>query len=304
MTDAIAGAVWFALNGSAVAAAWRLVRRAWPDDSLPQAAMHSLVMLWSAIVVVCLLLGGLGVLTPTNMGALMLLLSALVHCLGVRQSIVPSRGRAATFLDACRSGQETQMAAPQQNEGIKNEGINRRTRRRWLPCILWVAMFAVAGGMVTQRLLEFPKYWDDLMYHLPFVDHWLQDRSIFAPATSEWTNACNAEILGLWSVAPFTGDFWIGLANAPVVALLALGMVELGRQIGLSAPMRHAAAIAALATNVVLVQLTDLENDTAVAALFVAGLAYGLRYSRFRRTADLALCACALGLLPGVKYYA
>src|SRR5205814_1608244 len=133
------------------------------------------------------------------------------------------------------------------------------------------------GHVITSGLLRFPGDWDTLMYHLPLVDKWLQARGLYIPDFSHWYNPGNHELLALWLAAPFSGDFLTALCNIPSVVLLAAGAGELARQSGLSRAWCNLMALAVLANFVVVKQLTDAENDVAVAALFLACLAYALR---------------------------
>jgi hypothetical protein len=174
---------------------------------------------------------------------------------------------------------------------------------------LWGAVWAVVfalwfGHVATAGLLRFPDDWDTLMYHLPLVDHWLQARSLYAPDGLRWSDPGNNELVTLWAVAPFSGDFLYALTNLPAAVLLACASVELGRLLGLTVSFRHLAGLAVVTNFVLLKQLIDTENDVAVAALFAAGLAYAMRHAERGRTADLVLGVACLGLLAGVKYYA
>jgi hypothetical protein len=171
-----------------------------------------------------------------------------------------------------------------------------------LACVVVLALWA--AHLVLNGLLAFPRDWDTLMYHLPLVDHWLQARSLYAPDAFRWFNAGTNELLALWIVAPCSGDYLAALNNVPACLLLALGTLELARGLELRAPFDYLLAFAATATPVFFTQLFDNENDIAVAGLFVTCLAYGLRYVRRPRAADLGLAAVAVGLLAGVKYYA
>ena len=124
------------------------------------------------------------------------------------------------------------------------------------------------------------------------------------PTALLWNTPGNNELVTLWLVAPFSGDFLYGLTNLPAAVLLACATVEIGRQIGLSTTWRNLSALAVVTNYVVLRQLITVENDVAVAALFVASLNYTLRYADHRCFADLLLGVVCLGLLAGVKYYA
>jgi hypothetical protein len=153
-------------------------------------------------------------------------------------------------------------------------------------------------------LLRFPDDWDTLMYHLPLVDHWLQAQDLYASAGLRWSDPGNNELLALWLVAPFSGDFLHALNNLPAAILLACGAFELGKHVGLASTWRHLTSLAAVTNFVVFRQVTDAENDVAVAACFITFLGYAYRYSDGRRRADLVLGAVTLGILAGVKFYA
>ncbi|VTR93096.1 Uncharacterized protein OS=Kutzneria albida DSM 43870 GN=KALB_6274 PE=4 SV=1 [Gemmata massiliana] len=158
--------------------------------------------------------------------------------------------------------------------------------------------------MVTGGLLRFPTDWDTLMYHLPFVNHWLQAGSLYASGGMRWSDPGNNELITLWIVAPFSGDFLCTLTNLPATILLGCAAVELGRQLGLSVHFRHIAGLAVVSNFVVLKQLIDVENDVAVAALFLSCLSFVLRYVKCGGAEELILGAICFGLLAGVKFYA
>jgi hypothetical protein len=141
------------------------------------------------------------------------------------------------------------------------------------------------------------------MYHMPLVVQWLQAGSLYAPREANWGFPGNNELIALWAVAPFSGDFLVALNNLPAVVILSLAAAELGRQLGTGPVLSLAAGVAVTAGQVVFRQLVDAENDVAVAAWFLTATCYGARYSRARGSADLALAAVAAGLTAGVKYY-
>jgi hypothetical protein len=162
---------------------------------------------------------------------------------------------------------------------------------------LWI------GHTIMDGLLDFPYGWDSLMYHLPLVDHWLRAGSLYAPECKHWSVPGNNELVGLWMVAPFSGDFLVGLTNLSAPLLLALGSVEVARRLGLGGAFPHLAGLAVVANYPVLGQMVGLQNDLPAAGLFVTCLAYGLRYGQQGRPADLIFASIGLGLLTGVKWY-
>lgn len=304
MTDAVAAAIWFAINLFAVAAAHRLARQTFPTDTRQQLAMHMLVVLWATIAAGSQLLGALGALGAVSLGITVSAVSLAVHLALARRSRITSPTNEDSALD-CASTDSRLREKFGGGIGSASEFSRILLRGRYMVAVLiWVPLAAVAVAIVVVRLLRFPKHWDDLMYHLPLVNHWLQVDALYVPGCCEWYNPGNGELLGLWLVAPFSGDFWIGAANLPIACLLALSTLELGRCLNIAPLARHGTAVAALATNVVLTQIADLENDLAVVAVFTAALAYGARFARDGRRPDCWWAAIGLGLLAGVKYYA
>lgn len=275
LPDSVVAVVWLASTALLGTAAWTLAGRLFPQGSVSNRVAHTVVIGWAHIVAVSTALGAVGGLVPAALLAGVSGAAALSLCLARRLS-PPG--------DLVRS-------APSATEPF------------WP--YLWAALAALwVGHAVTGGLLRFPNDWDTLMYHLPLVDHWLQAGSLYAPDGLRWSDPGNNELLALWLVAPFSGDFLYALGNLPAVVLLACGTVELGRQIGLSGTWRNLAALVNVTNFVALKQLVDAENDVAVAACFVAFLAYAMRYSGDRRGADLGLGAVALGLMTGIKFYA
>ena len=151
---------------------------------------------------------------------------------------------------------------------------------------------------------KIPEDWDTLMYHLSRIDQWIQSASLHVSDCYNWSHPGNNELIGLWMVAPFSGDFLISLNNLPAVGLLGFASISLGRSLGLSHGLSYLTAAAIVSNAVVFRQLLDAKNDIAVAGLFVACLSYGLRAARSDRFADLVWGGLSIGLLGGVKYNA
>jgi hypothetical protein len=286
LPDYIVAIFWLLSNALLGAAGWVTAARLFPRDAILTRIGHTIGFGWACIVLVSTILGATGLLWPAALMAGVASTAVLILVLVIRRVPAPAAAD-------CDQTDSHPAAAPP----------SRVTR--WLWATVWAVLFAFwAGHVVTAGLLRFPDDFDTLMYHLPLVDHWLQARSLYAPDGLRWSDPGNNELITLWLVAPFSGDFLYALTNLPVAVLLACASVELGRQLGLSASFRHLAGLAVVTNFVVFKQLVDTENDVAVAALFLACLAYALRYADRHRTADLIFGVACLGLLAGVKYYA
>lgn len=278
--DACLAPIWVAVTALLLFSSGRACSRICPVGAVHEVLLHSAVCSWAVVAGVAVVLGAVGVLN----GPILLLATSLVACMLLGISQRDSAARRPFTHDAC--------------------SIRRIWYRRgW--ALAWGALFAVwVGHVIYNGLLTFPNDWDTLMYHLPLVDHWLQAGGLYAPDCHHWSNPGNNELLALWAVAPFSGDFLAALNNLPATVLLALAAIQVGRCVGLSRDFSHLAALAVVSVNVVQQQLVDASNDVAVAALFLATLAYGLRYVRGGRGLDVVLGGLSLGLLAGVKYYA
>jgi hypothetical protein len=302
IADALSAAAWALANVLLATACWRLSRRIFPESTVAELALHCLVLAWSCVVSVLILLGMFGHLTGLLATLLVAGLSATVH---VRLSRT-GRGDSSEFTDT-QHPFASRPALPSSGSDVS------RLADGWTgsgqPFSIWLGVWSLllafgVGHVFVQGLLVFPRDWDTLNYHLPMIDQWLQARCLFIPDCYLGSFPGNNELLGLWAVAPFSGDYFIALSNLPATALLAAAVICLGGEVGLSRPLAHLAGIAAVSNYVVLYQLLNAENDVAVAALFSAALLYGLRFLRSRRQADLLLCSVVVGLLAGVKFYA
>lgn len=104
-----------------------------------------------------------------------------------------------------------------------------------------VAFGCCVAHIVTNGLGRFPEEFDGLAYHLALVDHWLQSKSLYAAEAAWWWQPGTAELVGMWMVAPFSGDFLVALGNLPFIALWALSALDVARLIGLEVAWRHLA---------------------------------------------------------------
>lgn len=256
-------------NGLLAAAAWRVAGRMAPRDRLARTALHALILWRGGVTAAVTALGASGLLTG---GRLVLLVAAASAA--VLATVRPAAAR-----------------PPRLGWALEAVGWS------WL-----VASWALR--VATEGLGRFVSDFDTVMYHAPLIVDWLQARSLHAPDSSHWSNPGGNELIGLWFVAPFDGDFLVVLANFPSALLLALAALELARLVGVRGPLAHLAALV-IATNVVVTrQLVDGGNDVAVAGLTLATACYGLRAARKGQVGIVTLGGISLGLLAGVKFYA
>jgi hypothetical protein len=275
--DALVYSVWIAVTWLSLQAAWVLARGVFPQDGWMPALANTLVLFWAGLVGISFSLGGLGYLSGWT-----LLISAGVLAL-------------VTLAIPCRH-----VAGGPPSEDNPSTTSTADTWK-WL----WFCLLALAlSRVVFDGLLQFPRDWDTLTYHLPLVVQWLRCGSLYAPADAFWYNPGNNELMTLWLVAPFSGDFLQGLTNLPALILLACGSVELSKTLGARPNIAHLAGFAVLATWPVIRQLVTAENDLSVVALFVTTLHYATRHVMNGRCADLVFACTAMGLLAGLKYYA
>lgn len=174
-----------------------------------------------------------------------------------------------------------------------------------LPVCFWALVAGVLfGHSLVNGVLQFPTDWDTLMYHLPYIDHWLQTGSLAATESPRWSNPANSELLGLWFAIPFSGDFLVPLNNLPVVILWVAAAIELSRLFGLSGWWPHLAAAACIAVHTTVHETDDASNDLMVPACFLASVYYAIRFRQSQTPAHLMFFGMTLGLLAGTKFFA
>lgn len=295
MSDSSIAPLWLAVNALLGWAMFRLARRLFPADTRLALVGHTTLLGYAAVVAVGTASGACGLLGPRVL--LLATTTVSVSILAVLRRGGPCGFPARTKGLEATAEVSAGVVPPQTSRPTDWSGV---FEWGWFGAFLgYVTAHVVLGG-----LLRFPSDWDTLMYHLPLVDHWLQVGGLYAPDCLHWYVPGNNELITLWCVAPFSGDFLYSVTNLPATVLLVCGSLEVGRQLGLGVIPRSLAALAVAANRIVLQQLLDVENDVAVAGLFLAGLGYGFRYAATGRLPDLVLAATAIGLLAGVKYYA
>src|SRR5689334_23712048 len=126
-----------------------LVARAWPHGGLRSRLLGAAVVFGVTVVAITELLSAAGRLTP----------SALVLAWGAAVTLAAG---------AAIASRPRRAAAP----SSASEPIEPLARALLLP----IAGSALVTGLLAAR--AWPSQWDSMVYHLPRIDHWLQDRSV------------------------------------------------------------------------------------------------------------------------------
>lgn len=291
--DVIVMPLWLLANCLLLLFAYRLSRAVARDVSLLQLALSGALIYITTIVGMATALGCCGLLNPW----LLVCLTAAACTAG----IVVSRRVQSPLTGDTLTGNNCPAPAPGTEPRQEPPSAQRAT---WLWGVWFLLLGCLLGHVAINGLMAFPTEWDGLVYHIPIIDNWLQGKNLYVPDSAWWWEACNAELVGLWMVAPFSGDFLIALGNLPFLILWVLAAIEVGRVVGLSVVWRHLAALAMIAIHTTFHESEKAMNDLAVAACFFAAVAFGFRYLQSRQTSHLVLNGIATGLLAGVKYFA
>jgi hypothetical protein len=287
ISDLAAGMITFIATALCFHSSGLLIHRFVPTFDFPVKVVAQLVLLWSSVVLVAIAIGFVGFLTP-----FLLLAMVSAFWLGLR---IVSRSFAG----------ELNAADVVDASNLKTNELPSKTR---LFQYGYEILVAIGFAQVIQMsILTLPQDWDTLAYHLPLVDSWVQTGSVLNQRCAFWYVPGNGELLAFWFGGLFTGDFWSQLCNVPVLILFAFSLYAVLTEFGVTESWRFIAICGTLACTPVLRQLASVENDLAVAALFIAALLFAIRVTRTNsktHIADWVLFSCAVGLLGGIKYYA
>lgn len=284
LRDGLIAPVWLGVNAFAFRFAFICARSLEPAAPVYRTLLHTIVMFLATVIPAAMLLGLLRVLTWWTWMGSVVLVSVILLVL-VRRT---RRSEVSTCCDA--------------NAGAAF-GTWMRPSAVWQ--WIWVLVASIGcGHIVWNGLLEFPSDFDCLMYHLPLIDEWLQARSLYNPDSAYFWTPGNSEVLGLWAVAPFSGDFLHAFSNAPSVVLWVLGTFQSCRLLGLSQSFSHLTSLAVIAIHTTIHQVDDASNDMAVVAFSTVSIYFSLRILLCFHFNDVLACGLCVGLLSGVKYFA
>jgi hypothetical protein len=301
MNDATAFFFWIVATAIVGGSAFLMARSWFPHDGVAATTLHVITLSWACVVGVTLLLGIQGLLTSPllMLGTIVTAICGAWCVCGDRGEFLVGRNKSSQFRH-CRSA----TPPPElRNALFRPTGTARSTAVVF--AVMWGIVAATLGArMIFHGLLRLPDDWDTLAYHLPLLTHWLNEQTLYAPDCAFGYVPGNNEILGLWAVAPFSGDFLISLNNILPAILLAAASFELCQLLGVIQPIAHLCSLCIVSTRPMFRQIISAENDLAVVALFLATLVYAIRFAKQQRLPAVCLAAMTFGLLAGIKYYA
>lgn len=158
--------------------------------------------------------------------------------------------------------------------------------------------------IIINGIFCFPTDWDSLAYHLPLVNHWLQTQSLLTTDGSRWTSPGNNELLALWFVCSFSGDFFSSFNNILPLILLGSSVLLFCNLIGLTKILSFLIFFISTVNTVCFKQIVNQENDVSVLALFVSSLCFLIIFYRHQCRVSLFYFGISTGLLLGIKFYA
>jgi hypothetical protein len=150
---------------------------------------------------------------------------------------------------------------------------------------------------------------DPLTFHLPNVARWIQTGSLwqidqFVPLQPHGNYPNNGDVVLLSTVLPWHNDFLVRLPIAFYLAVMAVAVAAVARE--LRAPPAAAALAGAAAISIPVVGIAAISRalpDPLLWATLSCGLLFLLRHARSGRASDLVLGGVALGIACGTKWY-
>lgn len=287
----LTGLGYFAVTlGAVLAATALIVRRFLPHLRGADLALAFAVVATAGLIGVHLAPGVLEVLTREAVAVTAVLFLGAAFGLTRRPPARPA--------DAA----ETQVAS-----GPGEAGSDRFV---WWCALAALAAFSAEALIAIFRELGEPSTGvDTTTFHLPEVARWIQTESLwgihqFIPLQSHATYPHNGDVVHLASVLPWRNDAFARGASWPFVAIAGLAVYAIARRIGAARP--HASLGAAMficIPSVIFSATGGALTDPTLAAMFGAGVLFGLRYLQEDRTSDLVLAGLGLGLAFGTKWY-
>jgi hypothetical protein len=181
-----------------------------------------------------------------------------------------------------------------------------RTAAFWRLKISTGLLVAAAIGAVTLfvALTTTPNNWDSQTYHLPRVEHWIQNRSLaFYPTSITRQNEMGpvAETLLLQTRILGGSDMFYPLVQWVSMLCSVAAVFRITRQLGGDEPQCGIAAVFLMTLPIGILESTSTQNDYVVTALLACGVTLGLEAMAQPRPAlGLILAAASAVGLSGM----
>jgi len=176
------------------------------------------------------------------------------------------------------------------------------------------ALFLVGGGILllfaAYRAALFPPLsFDSLAHSDYFAGSWVQAGRLVSLALPPSIEGyaffpMHFEALVAWTMLPFHSDFLVNLVNFPVLALAAVALYALARELDLGVLDSSLAAALVAVSPALLAYVCTQYNDVLVTASLACSALFMVRYVRGRAWADAVLVFLASGVAVGTKYTA
>ena len=284
LSDYLVGLVfWAGTIGLALWAAWVVLSRRLPRLTGPARLAAGGILGMAAVTVVHLVPGILGVLSRGSVLAAAAVLALAAGRLRRRPAPEPETVTAETPSGAV----STALAAIA--AGVL--GLAYLTQA-------WGASAQPAGAI------------DPLTHHLPNVAAWVRSGSFwqidqYVPLLANGNYPHTGDVLFLSAVLPWSNDAFVRPLNLVWVALLAVCVYALCRELGAprSSSVLFTAVLGALPVTV-LASSYGAMTDLPMLAALSAGVLFLVRHFRMEDRGDLLLAGLGLGLAFGTKWYA
>jgi len=174
------------------------------------------------------------------------------------------------------------------------------TVERSLPVFIVIMVTAVT---LFIALTAAPNNWDSQCYHLPRIEHWLQDRSFaFYPTWNSWQNELGplAEILLLQTRVLSGSDFYYLLIQWISMGASIAAVFRITGQLGGNREQCWIAAVFLATLPIGILESTSTQTDYVIAAFLTAFITFGLEaIARPRAALSLILVVAAAGAMAG-----
>ena len=185
------------------------------------------------------------------------------------------------------------------------QDASSRSSPQFLEQFLFILFLVYLGSLYWRIPFAFPYRVDTMVYHLPFVVHWMQTHSLAIPSFlldgGEQGYPAGQELLVHWFVSPLRSDLFAALPNMAMLGLLGIGMVSLSEKLGISRWSTWLAVLLVLTCPLMEWLSQTLYVEIAYVFFLVCATNFGILAIKNSHTPGF-LCFCpAFGLAAGVK---